>query len=306
MVTAGGEENTIASYFWTLGTFGAGSIGLSPNGPQNFDQGQTQPSFNIEGTDGYTDLAFAKRYFWNPAGQTAGGIAFAQEGVKAYLSRNDMVFHFRNNMNVRAFVTVTYFSPRSGVNLAQSYYNGEHMLEGLKSQSNVVYSPSFDWRNVANVNSLFKMVVKKWTLPPGGTKGLKFKCGGIPFFGNNNRFDEARFSSKFTRFMHIMAWGDVVLSQVGLGMDQRPVYASQNVYYGPVNLTYTCTHRIEGKVIAVPNAFINNDLTTEGNAGTAPTPYSWSNGVITAGPKVVPIGGDVPQFIQPETSGFPK
>lgn len=296
MVTEGGEENKLASYFWTLGTFYAGNF-ASPDGPKNFDQSTMRPTYMVVGQDGYTDLAYARNQFWDST--------MAQVGDKAYISRNDMIFRFRNNMNIRCYMTVTYFIPRKGINMRNDLNNGQHYLEALKTQSNVTYSPVFDWRSVTNVTQLFKVVVKKFNIPPGGIKALKFKCGGLPFLGNNNRFDETQMTTRFTRFMHILAYGDLAMGQSGVGVGGRPLYASENIFHAPVNIAYQVTHRLEGKKISNPNTATAIDLTTNGNAGGAVPNYNWENGVPNAGPVMVPIGGTHPEFVLPETTGMP-
>lgn len=296
IVTSGGTANNVASYIWQLGQFVTDNTaaGWSPDDQQNRCQGVAKVRFHQDAGYFFTDLAWARHKFWTDNLQT---------GKIGCLLKNEMIFRFRNNMNIKCFITFTYFIPRKGVSLRDSYPNGLDMIGGLAAQSNFVVDASSDWRNAPNVNALFKMVVKKWILTPGESRGIKFKCGGLPFVGNNNRFDESTWTQRFTRFLNIKAYGDMVFGQTGV-VSGKPVLDSTQVGTGPVNLSYTCIHKIEGKKVTVPNSYIIDNLSTAANLGTLATITYDGSGNQTAGPKTVPLGGDETKFIVPNTTGW--
>lgn len=298
MVTTGGLSNKVGSYFWTLGTYASGidANDFNLDDQKNFAATGRWPLYHPYSGTYYSDMAWARLNFWQAFTNQVGG--------PGLLNRNDMIFRFRNNMNIRAFMTITYFIPRKGINLNVSNKNGKEYLEGLLVQSGTGLSPSSDWRNVPNATALFKMVVKKYTLAPGQTKAVKFKCGGLPFIGNNNRIDESFYNARFTRFMHIKCYGDMVFGQTS-EFQNAPVLDQNAVGTGPCNIGYTVTHRIEGKKIGTPNNYIIDDLTGNANTGTIPAiSYNTTTGEQIAGPKTLPIGGDQTQFITPNTSGW--
>lgn len=292
-----GDANALASYFWTLGTFGLvtdGSGNWTVDGPRNFDQGNNlNLYYQADPNQKRTDLGQARANFWSDAN--------VQYGSKGSILKNEMIFRFRNNTNIRCFMTVTYFIPRPGLPMG-SYLNGKIWLEGLKGQTTATYNPNFDWRQVSTVTQMFKLVVKKYQFIPGQVRYIKFKCGGLPYYGFNNFFDEVTMSTRFTRFMHVMAYGDQTFHQVGT-LTGKPLYDESFQSSTPINLSYTCVHKIEGRRIQVPNNYVAQDLTTLDNAGKDET-WEWGTSGQIKGPRTVPIGGTNIEWVGPDTNGW--
>lgn len=224
--------------------------------------GYFEPFRTISG-EGWTDMAYTEEKLFGQSDATD-----TRSGKKGYIQEITNYLRVRNNQNLKCFLTLTYFRPR--MKLA-SENCGADLLDlyagSFPSLSRV--NPHFDWRNVPMAVTYNKIYVKKLSLLPGESKSFKFNCGGMPFLGNCLSFNRGTFDNRFSRFMELRAYGDLIFSDLNHNEISR----------GPVNLALSYVTRIKGKQWQQPHGNVAED-------------YSTFKSPNISNPFVVPIGSN--------------
>lgn len=260
-------NGNVASTAYTIGTMYKG-----PEAEFGHNNGLKYDTFNINGDGSQTDLAYAVDNLFSTVGSTL------QTGTKGLISSLKYSFRIRNNQNIRANIMVTYFIPRKGAAI-QSYKCAQDMISSqlVQTATDINYAGiGFDWRQHPVVVNLYRLVVKRFSLAPGESRNLSLYCGGLPFFGSNNYFDEAVNSKRFTRYMEIRATGDPV--QETNTFQGELIVSAAKVTTGPVNLLIMAKKTLIGKDLPDTRRYLTKDISG--------TPQHFSSGV-----GMVPIGG---------------
>lgn len=270
--------NESANFWSTMGVYHKNDD-LSTTG---FDDGIDEesgkyPLFNPIGGNGYTDLAYCEyQYFASTAAINEAG------GRHGYIKSNIRYFKLRNNQNVKANLKVTYFTPRINTNYGGNY-SGLTVMSNLASESDQPFTftnPGSDWRNCSPVSALYKIYSKTFSLMPGETKWIIHKMRGCPSYKSSNTFNHTDFNKRFTTFMHISAFGDLVHTH------ENPTQSGT----GPVNIQIECIQKLKGKVIHNSQKSEWYDLTSiTGNRPHVPP--------VIATARVVPIGSNTHTLI---------
>lgn len=208
----------------------------------------------------YTDLAWAIQQYFSTV---ADNLTYGNYGLILKMKK---IFEIRNNNNVRVNITLTWLTPRKKANSPDSW-NGATVLfdayNGLTDEDREV--PGFDLRNNPKLNVFYKMKVKKFHLLPGESKYTKLSCGSLPYRGNSLHITNEPTTSMFTRFMHIMAYGDPVMGS-NMGLPDPSV-----VVTGGVNLSIRIHTTMAGKKTNPVARVQFTDLTPQKTPYATPT-----------------------------------
>lgn len=208
-----------------------------------------------------TDLALAYNKFFDEGDR---GIQATNLGCHGQILELKDSILLRNNQNVLCHVTCTYFTPRRYISMDNYGKNGVDALNYLNQQTTEqnFFTARSDWRNNPLAVKFFKLSVVKFKLLPGEQKFVKFGLGNLPFYGSSKEFNDTLMTQKFTRFLEIKAYGDIIFNN-----DDK-----EDVSLGPVNLGYHRLMKMKGRRLPTARGYIAQDFSTT-EKQTLTTPY---------------------------------